>query len=103
MRRIITHSFSLAAVGSHSKSPLRAANDAYATDFKVAGPFCFVARAHYNVQNLIKEKTNGETHSKRSLGRYAQRREWPGQTRQWRIRRQVFICFPIRRWRRDES
>jgi hypothetical protein len=53
IRWIITHSFSLAAVGSHSKTFASRWDDPYRTNFKVAGPFCFVARAHYNVENFI--------------------------------------------------
>jgi hypothetical protein len=52
MRRIITHSFFIAVVGTHSKNLRIVWDDTYLTNFKVAGPFCFVARAHYNVQNL---------------------------------------------------
>jgi len=53
MRRIITHSFFIAVVGTHSKNLRIVWDDTYLTNFKVAGPFCFVAHAHYNVQNLI--------------------------------------------------
>jgi len=52
MRRIITHSFSLAVVGSHSKNLRIAQGWCLSDQLQVAGPFCFVARAHYNVQNL---------------------------------------------------